>query len=505
MGLRIAGGTDATNAQTIDGVRLPTEILLRNVADLLPYAKNSRDHSPAQVEALARSMRAVGFTNPLLIADEGILAGHGRLLAAKKLGLTRVPCIDLSHLSADERRALVIWDNRSAELGSTWDLEMLKVETDYLRDVGFDLEATVGFSEEELADMLKGLDIPDEGGEGADPDDAPPAPEVALSEPGDVWVLGNHRVMCGSATEARDWDRLMKGEMAQAVWTDPPFNVDIGAKNEALDKADGGKRAKSGKLQNDKMSDADFRAFLLSVFTLLIEQMEPGSPIYVAHPDLESVNFQSAFREAGFKQQGLVVWNKNNFVLGRFDHQCRTENLVYGWRPGAAHKWYGGRKVSNVIDLGDDQPFTQMPDGRWQVKVGDDVLVINGPVTIERHPSNIIHEPKPAKSELHPTMKPTNLIARQLRNSARRGDIVVDAFGGSGSTAIAAEMLGMKSRLMELSPRYCDVIIRRLQAFTGLRAAHETTGLPFPGEGEGRPEAMKADESKPEQDGSDVF
>lgn len=481
--MRLVTPDDAAASQMLDGVRMPTEITMHLVVELLPYVKNSRNHTPLQIEAIARSMQEVGFTNPLLIADGGILAGHGRLMAAKKLGLTRVPCIDLSHLDEDQRRALVIWDNRSAELGSTWDLEMLKLETDYLREAGHDLEAVTGFSEVDLAKLFEGIvdPIPEGGG---DPDDVPDVPALPASEPGDVWVLGDHRIMCGSSLDPKDWDKLMAGEQASVVWTDPPFNVDIGEKNRSLDRADGGQRAKSGEIKNDKMPDKDFYLFLHGFFVALLEHMKPGAPIYVAHPEVEAINFRTAFRDAGFKQQGTVVWNKNSFVIGRFDHQPRTETILYGWKPGAAHKWYGGRKVTNVLDLGEENPFKQMEDGRWQVRFGDTLFVIDAVVSIEQHASDMIHEARPAKSDLHPTMKPVNLIARQLKNSGRRGDIAVDGFGGSGSTAIAAHQLGMKARLMELDPKFCDVCVSRLERFTGMRAVHAVTGRPFPREGD---------------------
>ena len=493
MALRLAGAGDGGPSQMVDGVRMPTEISMRLVAELLPYARNSKKHDAAQVALIANSMKDVGFTNPLLIADGGILAGHGRLLAAQKLGLARVPCIDLSHLDADKRRALVIFDNRSQELGGGYDLESLKLETDYLRSAGFDLEAATGFAEDDLAELLAGIAEPDPPKGTGDADDVPPLPDEPVSVLGDVWRIGpDHRVMCGSSLEPADWDRLMAGELADVSWIDPPYNVDIGEKNKGMDRVDGGNRQKTGGIQNDKMTGKDFYQFLLSAFTALAGQMKPGAPIYVAHPEIEAINFRTAFRDAGFKQQGTVIWNKNQHVLGRLDHQCRTEPLIYGWLPGAAHKWYGGRKVNNVVDLGEDNPFTQMADGRWQVRFGDAVMVLAGDVQIEVHASDMLHEPKPSSSDLHPTVKPVALIARQLKNSARRGEVVADAFGGSGSTALAAHQLGMKSRLMELDPKYVDVIVRRMTAFTGLVATHAVTGAPFP-----EPGAARAPETNP--------
>lgn len=461
---------------------MPTEIVFRNVDELLPFAQNSRSHSPDQINALANVIKSAGWTNPCLIADGGILAGHGRIMAAKKLGLTRVPCIDLSHLSEVERRALIISDNRLAEMAS-WDLEMLRIETDYLKEEGFDLELT-GFDEDTLAELLGDQDAPPENDK--DPDAAPPVPEEPVSVPGDVWVCGAHRVMCGSSLLGEDWDRLMMGERADACWTDPPYNVDIGGKNEALDRADKGNSGKTGAIMNDKMSDADFYQFLFDMYSAVLGQMKPGAPIYVAHADSEGANFRRAFIDAGFKLQSCLIWRKNVHVLGRSDYQWIHEPILYGWKPGSAHRWYGGRKNTSVIDLGDSSPFVRMEDGRYQIKVGDSVLIVSGDAMVEEHPSSVLYEAKPAKSGLHPTQKPTALIERMLKQSARAGDIVIDAFGGSGSTMLAADRLGMSSRLMELDPKYVDVICRRYWQYTGRRPVHAVTGEPFPGDDENR-------------------
>jgi DNA modification methylase len=471
-------------ASSVD-VRLPSEIRLVDVEALLPYARNSKTHPPAQIEALAANMQRVGFTNPLLIAQGMILAGHGRLLAAKKLGLTRVPCIDLSHLSEEERRAQVIWDNRSGEaFGAGWDLEMLKLETDDLRASGFDLESFTGFAEEDLAKLFEGMVDEPPAGE-SDPDDVPDVPDEPASRLGDVWCIGEHRVMCGSSLEPRDWDVLMAGDLADVVWTDPPYNVDIGGKNDSLAKSQGRKN-KTGAILNDSMGDKAFYEFLLAMYRAVFDQMKPGAPIYVFHADSEGINFRTAFRDAGFKLQSVLSWKKSSLVLSRWDHHPITEPCLYGWKPGAAHKWYGGRKQTTFSDIGEGSPFQRLEDGRWRVTVGDETFIVSGDATVEAVPNSVITEPKPAKSELHPTMKPTNLVHRQLRNSARPGDVVADAFGGSGSTAVAAHQLGMRARLMELDPKYVDVIVRRLEMFTGARAVHAVTGEAFPRDGEVR-------------------
>lgn len=485
-----------------DDIFMPTEIVFRGVDELLPFAQNSRSHSPDQINALAAVIKSAGWTNPCLIADGGILAGHGRIMAAKKLGLARVPCIDLSHLSEVERRALIISDNRLAEMAS-WDLDMLRLETDWLRDEGFDLELT-GFDDDALAELLGevGQVVPEND---KDPDAAPAAPEHPVSVPGDVWVMGEHRLVVGDCTDLSIMDRLMNGEIAQAAWLDPPYRVNQERKNKEQDKWDGGNRSRSGGVLNDKMSDADFLDFLRSSFASVFAMLKPGAPIYVTYPDIEAENFLRAFREAGFKRQSVLAWVKNVQTLGRQDHQSRTESIAYGWKPGAAHPWHGGRKVTNVVELGNENPFHQLEDGRWQISIGDKVMIVSGDVQVETHPTDAIYEPRPARSDLHPTMKPANLVARTLRNSTLPGDIVVDAFGGSGTTMIAAEQLGLKARLCELSPAFADVICRRYWHYSGKRPVHAVTAQPFPAEGETRPAPPAGDSIFGEPTDDDIF
>jgi DNA modification methylase len=276
-----------------------------------------------------------------------------------------------------------------------------------------------------------------------------------------------------------DWDRLMQGELADVSFIDPPYNCDVGRKNKILDDADGGKRKAVGSIKNDKLSDEDFRQFLVDSFAALFVQLKTGSPIYVAHSDRETVNFCQAFKDAGFHQQSVLIWKKDKMVLGKCDWQSISEPILYGYKKGSAHRWYGGRKNTNVIDLGAGSPFVQMEDGRYQIKIGDSVLIVSADAMVEEHPSSVIYEPKPAKSGLHPTQKPVKLVERLLSNSARAGDIVVDAFGGSGTTMLAADRLGMSSRLMELDPRFVDVIVRRWQDYTGRKAVHAETGELF--------------------------
>lgn len=484
------------------------QIKLRPLESLVAYARNSRTHSPAQVEQLQASMLEWGWTNAVLIDDLGIVAGHGRCMAAEALykrgeqvkfpngtpiPIGLVPTLDCSGWSAEQRRAYILADNQLA-LNAGYDYELLKLELKDLDAAEYNLDL-IGFNEDELAELLAEEVVapPD-----ADPDAAPGLPDEPVCVPGDVWLLGNHKLAVGDCTDDSTWERLMPGEVAQAAWLDPPYNVNQERKNKELDKRDGGSRSRSGAISNDKMASSEFGDFLRDAFTAVFAVLKPGAPIYVSYADNEAENFLAAFREAGFKRQSILAWVKNVQTLGRMDHQSRTESILYGWKPGAGHPWYGGRKITNVLDLGAENPFHQLEDGRWQVRIGDTVMIVKGDIEVESHPTDAIHEPRPARSDLHPTMKPTNLVARTLRNSTRRGDIVVDAFGGSGSTLIAAEQLGLSARIIEIDPRYADVILQRFWHYSGKRPVHAVTGEPFPGEGEERleqpPEAHESDD-----------
>jgi DNA modification methylase len=442
---------------------MPRGIVMRKVAELLPYARNARTHSTEQVAQIAASMKEFGFTNPVLTADDGILAGHGRVLAAGLLSLTIVPTIDLSHLTLTQRKAYILADNKIA-LNAGWDLSMLKVELEELQIEGFDLSLT-GFGDAELADLFE----PEEENNGKDPDDVPELGPEPHSKPGDVWICGPHKVMCGDSLAVTDWDKLMGSETADIVWTDPPYNVAYESKL-------------AGSIKNDDMGDDEFRQFLASAFACLFAVMKPGAAIYVAHADLNGVSahFVNALKAATFHIQNCLVWRKNNIVLGRCDYQAMHEPILYGWKPGDKHRWFGGRKTRTVVELGEESPFEQQADGRWVVRVGGQVLVVTGDATVEGLESSVMLHDKPERSKDHPTTKPVGLITKMLKNSARHNDIVVDAFGGSGSTLIAAEMLGMCARLMELDPKFTDVQCRRYFEYTGRRPVHAETGEAFP-------------------------
>ena len=394
---------------------------------LVPYARNARTHSDAQVAQIAASIAEFGFTNPILAGSDGVIvAGHGRLAAAQKLGLDAVPVVVLDHLTPTQRRALVIADNRIAE-NAGWDDELLRIELEGLQDEGFDLDLT-GFDADALAELLAG-DEPNNEGQ-TDEDAVPEVGETPVSRPGDVWRLGPHRLLCGDATVAASYEALLDGETVDMVFTDPPYNVNYA--NSAKDKMRGKDRA----ILNDNLGDG-FYDFLLAALTQMVAHCRGG--IYVAMSSSELDVLQSAFRAAGGKWSTFIIWAKNTFTLGRADYQRQYEPILYGWPEGATRHWCGDRDQGDV----------------WNIK-------------------------KPQKNDLHPTMKPVELVERAIRNSSRPGNVVLDPFGGSGTTLIAAEKSGRVARLIELDPKYVDVIVRRWEDFTGKQATREADGLTSP-------------------------
>lgn len=450
------------------------------VDNLVDYARNSRKHSVEQIDRIVAGIKEFGWTNPILAESDNIAAGHGRKQAAIKIyaaggkiylpngqeiPVGTVPVIDCTGWSEAKKRAYVIWDNRSAEFGTTWDLEMLQVEIDDLKMGGYNIELT-GFTEAELDKLMPPVDP---NNNDKDPDAAPPLEEKFHSKAGDIWLLGPHKVMCGDSCSAEDWQKLMGKERADICWTDPPYNVDYGDDE------------KTAKIKNDNMSDAKFKQFLLDMYGCLFAVLKSGAAIYVAHAETERANFSEQFIKSGFKMSGCIIWRKDSLVLGRSDYQWQHEPILYGWKPGSAHRWYGGRKLTTIQEYGNTSSLmAQRPDGKWEIKVGDSVLVVEGDATIEEVVPSVINIEKPKRNDTHPTMKPVRLIEVQLRNNARPGDIVIDGCGGSGSTLIAADRLGMCARLMELDPRYTDVEVRRWQDYTGRRAVHAVTGVEFP-------------------------
>ncbi len=430
-------------------------------AALVPYAKNSRTHSKEQIAQIARSIKEFGFTNPVLIDGQGgIVAGHGRVMAAQSLGMASVPCLRVDWLTDAQKRAYIIADNQLA-LQSGWDNDILSTEIKELQQDGFALDL-LGFSNEDLDDLLGDAVLDPK----KDPESCPPVVVEPVSGLGDIWLLGQHRVICGDCTTQTALDALMSGEMADVCWTDPPYNVAY--------------ETTAGKIDNDDMDDASFAKFLGDFYRTAYSAMKSGAAIYVAHAETERSNFTREMLNNGFKLSGVVIWRKNTLVLGRSDYQWIHEPILYGWKKGGAHRWFGGRKKTTVEQMGDGSPFVKRADGKWELHLGGGIFVVDGKAEIEELLTSVIVENKPQRNDVHPTMKPVALIERQLRNSAQSGDIVLDTFGGSGSTLMAAERLGMKARLSELSPQYVDVIVRRWQDYTGQRAYHAATGQPFP-------------------------
>ena len=393
---------------------------------LVPYARNARTHSDAQIAQIAASIVEFGFTNPILAGGDGVIvAGHGRLAAAQKLGLERVPVVVLDHLTPTQRRALIIADNRIAE-NTGWDEAMLRIEIASLQDDEFDLALT-GFDADALAELMAG-DEPDAEGN-TDDDAVPEVGETPISRPGDVWELGNHRLVCGDATDPKSYEALMADAQADMVFTDPPYNVDYA--NSAKDKM----RGKDRPILNDNLGDG-FYDFLLAALTPMLERCAGATYIAMSSSELDTL--QQAFRAAGGKWSTFIIWAKNTFTLGRADYQRQYEPILYGWPEGAQRHWCGDRDQGDV----------------WNIK-------------------------KPQKNDLHPTMKPVELVERAIRNSSRPGDIVLDPFGGSGTTLIAAEKSGRIGWLIELDPKYVDVIVRRWQDWTGQEAYREADAVKF--------------------------
>ncbi|MBS7790291.1 site-specific DNA-methyltransferase [Roseococcus sp. SDR] len=395
----------------------------RPLASLLPYAANARTHSREQVQQIAGSIAQFGFVNPVLVDQQGeIIAGHGRVLAAKALGLDTAPTIVLGHLTETEVRALRLADNQIA-LNSGWDEQLLAAELLRIReDGGLDLAVT-GFDQDEI-DRLLGIAREGTVDDAPDQDDAPPPPPEPVTVRGDVWLCGDHRLLCGSATDLGDVEKALGGTRAAMAFSDPPYNVAY----------QGGTKDKLT-IQNDDLGE-DFGPFLREAMANILATTDGGCYIFMSSSEAHTL--RKAWDDAGGYWSSWLIWVKSSFTLGRADYHHQMEPCLYGWRKGASHYWCGARDQSNV----------------W-------------------------HFDKPSRNDLHPTMKPIELVERAIRNSSRPHDIVLDTFGGSGTTMIAAERLGRAAALVELDARYCDVIVRRWQQMTGRSATLEGDGRTF--------------------------
>lgn len=392
------------------------------VADLIPYARNSRTHNEEQIAQIMASIKEFGFTNPILIGNDNvIIAGHGRLLAAQRLGLKEVPIIRLPDLTETQRKALVIADNKIA-MNAGWDEEMLALEMKELEESDFNLDI-LGFSEDELKE-LENFGEPQTEVK-SEEDDIPEAPVEPITKRGDVWILGEHRLMCGDTTMFDDVQKLMEGDVADMVFTDPPYNVNYGATMK--DKLRYHSSPNHNRtIMNDNLGD-DFGQFLTDSLSNLMMFNNGAAYICMSSSELHTLYF--SFVAAGGKWSTFIIWAKNTFTLGRADYQRQYEPILYGWGADKKHYWCGDRDQADV----------------WEYN-------------------------KPVRNDLHPTMKPVELVERAINNSSKLGDIVLDGFGGSGSTLIAAEKTGRVARLIELDPKFCDVIVKRWEEYTGRKA-----------------------------------
>jgi len=390
------------------------------IEKLIPYAKNSRTHSDEQVAQLAGSIKEFGFNNPVLVGqDDVIIAGHGRVMAARKVGLMEVPCIRLTHLTETQRKAYIIADNRLA-LNAGWDNELLTIELNDLLADNFALDI-LGFDTDELKNLLDPVK-PTEGL--TDEDEVPEVPEEPKTKPGDIYRLGKHRLMCGDSTSIDAVEKLMEGKLADLVFTDPPYNVAYEGK---------GEKNKLGPIKNDNMSDENFEQFCRDFFACYFAAMKPLACIYVCHPDSQTgpkLAFEKTFAEH-FKKSSTIIWVKQSAGMGWQDYRAQHEPILYGWKEGSGKHFFCGDRSKTTI---------------W--KIGRDAQA----------------------SYVHPTQKPVALPEEAIVNSTKGMDIVLDLFGGSGSTLIACEKSGRTNFSMELDPKYCDVIVKRWEDFTGQKA-----------------------------------
>jgi DNA modification methylase len=415
--------TDTDNPQGLHSYLMAQHIELWPIENLVPYARNPRTHSDAQVEQIAASIAAFGFNNPILVdTSAGIIAGHGRLLAGRKLGLKEVPVIVLDHLSESQKCTYIIADNQLA-LNAGWDQETLRAELAALDAEDFNLNV-VGFEEEELARLLAAQDAT----EGlADEDAVPELPSEPVSRVSDLFLLGDHKLLVGDAILTTDVERLMAGDAADMVFTDLPYNC--GYEGYTKDKLT---------IKNDDMSPEQFDHFLRVSFTSFRTVVKPEASLYICHSSAFQREFQNAIEAAGFEVRCQIIWAKNTFAWGFARYKFRHEPTFYCHVSGQKDPWYGDKSQSTL----------------WE-------------------------ENKPSANRLHPTMKPVELIERALLNSSKAGDIVADLFGGSGSTLVASERRNRKSRLMEIDPKYADVVVRRYQEYTGKPATLDGNGRKF--------------------------
>ena len=384
------------------------------IEKLKPYKNNARTHSDEQIEKIAKSMKEFGFINPVLVdGNLNVIAGHGRILGAKKLGMKEVPCLFIEDLTEEQKRAYIIADNRLAE-DAGWDKELLKIELEDLKNMNFDITLT-GFELEDFDFSMEETEvIEDEFDE--------TVPEEPTSKKGEIYKLGKHFLMCGDSTDINDVEKLMNGVKADMLLTDPPYNVDYEGGNGLT-------------IQNDNMDDETFREFLRVSFFNANSVMKEGAVFYIWHADSEGYNFRGACHDIGWKVRQCLIWCKNTLVMGRQDYHWKHEPCLYGWKEGASHLWASDRKQTTVLEFD-----------------------------------------RPSVSKEHPTMKPVGLFDYLIKNNTNKDDIVLDLFAGSGTSIIACEQNGRIAYSMELDPKYVDVIISRWEKLTGQQAERIENG-----------------------------
>lgn len=416
------------------------------VAELIPYERNAMQHDDRQVRNVMESIKQFGFAQPVVVdKNKIVIIGHCRLIAAKRLGLRTVPVLKKEELTEEQAQKLRLLDNKLNE--SPWDAELLAEDVPELDWSGFDIDWEIEQMGDEAVDIVE--------------TEAPEPPEEPQAKVGDIYQLGQHRLICGDSTDPEVIKKLMDGATADLLLTDPPYNVDYEAKEKALLKARPNKRVQQGQkteIKNDAMDAERFRAFLIAAFTAAQEVMKPGAAFYIWHADTEGLNFRIAATEAGMQIRQCLVWVKQHFVLGRQDYQWIHEPCLYGWTEGAAHYFINDRTQSTVKEY---------PQDLTKLKKEELINIIKD---IQQEPTSIIKKDKPNRSALHPTMKPTELMADLIKNSSRPGENILDTFGGSGTTLMAAEQLNRRCFMCELNPVYIDVIIQRWEEYTGKQA-----------------------------------
>lgn len=415
------------------------------ITDLVPYAKNANIHSNTQIDQIANSISEFGFIDPVGIweNEQGqpeIVEGHGRVLAAKRLGYKELPVIYLNALTDEQRRAYTHVHNQLTR-NSEFDEGLLLAEIEAL---DFDWEA-LGFDVTEDKDPEQVVE-----------DEVPAIPIITKAKPGDIYELGYHRLMCGDSTNRRDVEMLMGGVLADMALTDPPYNVDIASRGKEV-----------MKIQNDAMGNGQFLEFLNAAFSAMEDAMKPGAAFYIWHASRTQREFETALNNNGLEVRQQLIWDKTPFVMGRQDYQWKHEPCFYGWKDGAAHYFIDDRTKATVFE-------DAKPNIRAMKK--DEMAALLEEIYADKVSTTVMCEPKPSVADLHPTMKPVKLLARQIANSSKPDWVVLDLFGGSGSTLMACEQLGRRCFMMEYDPHYCNVIIQRWEDFTGEQAIRVQDG-----------------------------